>query len=465
MSKRFVRVGGGSLILAAVLAGVGTWGPATAAGPLDVPVSSEPRVVVATSKAKTGLVSSRGVGHRFHRLNSGSPAYSRDLLLALPGFKGSVVSQSKRVRLWLWGNLPGLSDSPVLESAAILHDTSHYDLDFTPLRGRFVLANNRTDKGAARIWLRTDVQGVAVTLPSPGDRVAFEIYGRWAPGVPFDLKGGADHAPVRLWEVYALEGRVQIEAGPNEWSMSAPPGRAYFHGDSVGGPDQQGPVPLKKLPAWADPKAPRTKTAEMIEGILTAYRERLREKEEQEVANEALALADKDKSAPRARMLRRLVIHALAAMDDVKRVVQELENSKNDTIRKTAVVALRHWIGVRASRDEKLYSLLTEDLGWRKPEAETVMQLLHSPFSPNQPETYETLIRYLGHRRQAVRELAHWHLVRLAPIGAEIPFDASAPEAERAKAIAAWKKLIPAGELPREKEDETKKKDGKGKKE
>ncbi len=460
MSERFVRVGGGSLILAAFLAGVGTWGPARAVGPLDVPVSSDPRVPVATSKAKTGLVFSRGVGHRFHRLPSGTTANSRDVLLALPGFKGSVVPQSRRVRLTLWGNLPGLSDSPVLESAAILHDTSHFDLDFTPLRGRFVITNER-DKGAARIWLRTDVQGVALTLPSPGDKVAFEIYGRWAPGVPFDLKKGADHAPVRLWEVYALEGRVQIEAGENEWQMSAPPGRAYFHGDSVSGPDQQGPVPLKKVPAWADPKAPRTKTAAMIEGILAAYRARLREKEEEEVATEALALADKEKSTERAAMLRRLVVYGLAAMDEVQRVARMLGESKNDTIRKTAIVALRHWIGVRASRDEKLYGALTEGLGYTKAEAETIMQLLHSPFNPDQPETYETLIRYLGHRKQAVRELAHFHLVRLAPIGADIPFDASAPESERARAIAAWKKLIPAGELPKEKEDETKKKGGK----
>jgi hypothetical protein len=57
-----------------------------------------------------------------------------------------------------------------------------------------------------------------------------------------------------------------------------------------------------------------------------------------------------------------------------------------------------------------------------------------------------------------VRELAHWHLVRLAPIGRDIVFDASASAAVRDKAAKAWKKLIPSGELPKEPKDETKEK-------
>src|SRR5262245_23300753 len=109
MSKRLGRVGGGSVLLATLLVGVAAWGPARAVGPIDVPTSSEPRVAVATSKAKTGLAASQGVGEPFRRLLSGATAHSRDLILALPGFKGSLVPNSGAVRLTLWGNLPGLS--------------------------------------------------------------------------------------------------------------------------------------------------------------------------------------------------------------------------------------------------------------------------------------------------------------------------------------------------------------------
>jgi hypothetical protein len=94
--------------------------------------------------------------------------------------------------------------------------------------------------------------------------------------------------------------------------------------------------------------------------------------------------------------------------------------------------------------------VLRDELNYTKAEAETIMQMLHSPFDRGQAETYETLIAYLKHRKQAVRELAYWHLSRLTTVGRDIAYDAAAPAAERNKAVAAWKKLIPDGELPKE---------------
>jgi hypothetical protein len=382
----------------------------------------------------------------------GASLYSRDLLMALPGFRATLQSANKRAKLTLWGNLPGMSESPVLESAVMLHDSSHYDLDFTLLRGRVVLTNIRT-KGPTKVWLRTETGGVALTLPQPDDQVALEIYGRWAPGVPFSLKKGADHAPVRVWEVNVLNGRVDIKADRNEWAMSAPPGRAYFHGDSVAGPASEGPQPRKTLPEWADPKAKKSALAQMIAAVVKEYTPLFKDREDQEVLVELFAAADKDKDPRRAAMVRELVIYAYGALDRVDKVAELLGHSTDEQVRKTAVIALRHWIGVRAGRDEKLFAVLVERLHYTRPEAETVMQLLHSPFAHDQAETYETLITYLRHRKQAVRELAHWHLMRLAPIGRKILFDAAGPVAEREKAVKEWKALIPSGELPKEPDD------------
>ena len=47
-----------------------------------------------------------------------------------------------------------------------------------------------------------------------------------------------------------------------------------------------------------------------------------------------------------------------------------------------------------------------------------------------------------------VRELAHWHLDRLAPAGQKIAYDAAADEAARHKAAEQWRALIPPGQLP-----------------
>jgi hypothetical protein len=144
-----------------------------------------------------------------------------------------------------------------------------------------------------------------------------------------------------------------------------------------------------------------------------------------------LAGADKDGNKVRAAMTRRLAVYGLAAVDEVGRVASALADAKHADARRAAVEALRHWIGSAAGRDEVLYEVLVSELEYRPREAETVMQLLHSPFDPDQAETYETLIAYLGHRKQAVRELAHWHLVRLVAAGRDIPYDAAAPAAER----------------------------------
>ena len=58
------------------------------------------------------------------------------------------------------------------------------------------------------------------------------------------------------------------------------------------------------------------------------------------------------------------------------------------------------------------------------------------------------MIALLKHSKLPVRELARWHLVRLAPAGKKIDFDAAAPEADRQKAYEQWRALIPEGQLP-----------------
>ncbi len=442
----------GSALLAAVTASFLIL-PAHAARPIDAPTSTEPRVVVAKSAGQPGLFSSPGVGHAFMRVNKDDPLYSRDLLVAIPGFKADVEPVTNGVKLTLWGNLPQLSDSPVLESAVILHDTKAYDLDVTLVRGRVVLTNTKA-KGPAKVWVRGE-SGVELVLPEPGDTAAIETFGRWPAGVPFKARRPAGEGPLRVWEVYCLKGKLEIKADRTTWYMSEPPGPAYFHGDNVEGPARSGPEKLAAVPEWYEGKGKSAKAAKMIEEVVKEYSGRLATRDPDEIAPELLALAEKDTNKERARALRYLIVFALGAMDDVAKVADILGTSKHDEERKAAVVALRHWIGAREGRDDRLDALLQHDLGYTKSGAETVMQLLHSPFDPRRPETFETLIAYLKHRKQAVRELAHWHLVRLAPAGREIPYDASAGDAERGKAAEAWKKLIPSGELPKEK-DETK---------
>jgi hypothetical protein len=453
MSKQIVRGRwrlGGLLAGAVVLSLVGGSPPARSnSGPIDQPNSTEPRVVVAKCLSEGGLLYSRGNFVAFERVFKDEDLSSRDLLVCVPGLKVEIEPASKAVGLTLWGNLPGLSDSQVLESAVVLHDTRAYDLDVSLVRGRIVLTNKKA-KGAAKVWLRAADAGVQLTLAEPGDSLALELYGRWPAGVPFSLKNKPADGPIRLWEAHCLKGKVAIKAGRQEWGMAAPPGASYFYGDSVDGPAPGGPEKRAKLPPWADPKATPPALAKTVAKVVATYKGQFQTHDPEEVAEALWAASLKDKDKDAARATRMMIIYARGAIDDIAGLVGYLEEPKLADVRQTAVVALRHWIGARDGRDEKLYDTLRDELGYTKAEAETIMQMLHSPFDRSQAETYETLITYLKHRKQAVRVLAAWHLYRLTTVGKDVAYDPSAPAAERNKAVEAWKKLIPDGELPKE---------------
>jgi hypothetical protein len=128
--------------------------------------------------------------------------------------------------------------------------------------------------------------------------------------------------------------------------------------------------------------------------------------------------------------------------------MQALSDPKQVEARKTATIALRHWIGDASGRDQRLYQYLPEHLGYSKAQAATVLHLLHNELPPEEPETYETLIAYLRHEKLAVRELAWRQLSRLVPANVAAPYDPAGTDAERAAAYKAWKELVPSGKLP-----------------
>lgn len=457
--RRGRRSGAGWRTAALVLVGALVAAPTPAradTGPVDAPQTAEPRVPVARNLSSPGLMASEGTHKPYLRVSKDETLYSRDVLVALPGFKVDVEPTARAVRLTLWGNLPGLSDSPVLESSVVLHDSKAYDLDFTLLRGRVVLTNSRT-RGEAKVWLRGASGGVEFILSQPGDSVAVEVYGRWPRGVPFSLNPKPGVGPLVLWEVFCLKGKVEVKASKASWYLEQPPGLAYFQGNSADGPATAGPERRDAPPDWANTKGVHSVVAKVLKEIVDTYMGRLKNKDPDEVVPEMLAIADKLKDVKRAMLIRRVLVFSLAALDEIDKVVEMLEQSSAADVRHSAVIALRHWIGVAPGHDRLLYELLQGPRRYTKAEAEAMLQLLHSPFDPQHAETYETLIAYLNHRRQPVRELAHWHLVRLAPIGRDIPYDAAAPAEKRQAAVEAWKKRIPAGELPPEPPDSTKK--------
>jgi hypothetical protein len=427
-----------------------------AAGPaFGQAFSLDPRVPAGKCLSADGTLLARAALNKPWRfLAHDAEVHTRDLLLALPGARAAVSSRTSGVRLTLWGSLPQLSGSPVFESAVALHDSHAYDLDFTLLRGRVTVANAQT-KGPARVWVRLPEEAWQLTLPEPGDEVALELFGRWPRGVAFSRTPREGEGPTRVAWLLVLKGRVELKTEARTHDLSAPPGPSFFQWDSVVGAAER-PQRREKQPDWADLSAEPKQEGKIALRLLDALREERKDRSPPEALHALLKDADAIKDRTAAELSREVAVYGLTALDDVAPVAEAMADEKHAELRGVAVQALRHWIGQAPGRDLALYRLLNEGLGYAKPQAETALQLLHSPFEADQPEAYETLIEYLGHDKLAVRELAAWHLDRLTDVGRDIKFDAAAPPAERAKAIAKWKERVPRGELPKPKDKKDK---------
>jgi hypothetical protein len=423
---------------------------ATAAEPPGVPAAGpEPRAECGRCTSDAGtLLTRRAAGADWQPAAAKDAVYTRDQLMALPGVK--AVVETPGVTLTLWGNVRQLSAFPGLESAVVLHDGRAFDLDFTVLTGR-VLLTNAQKKGPARVWLRLPGgESWQVVIGEPGDQAAVEVYGRWPRGTSFvkDPKPGDE--PTYAAVLLAIKGQTELTTEAHSYLLTAPPGPAVYSWDSAGG-EEGGPRQRKALPPWADPKAAVPAEGKTLEDAVDLYQKNLKAFKSPQAAMAAvLDAADKEADKPKAAFLRDFAVAGLGALDQ-PRVAELLADPHSADVREAAVLAARHWIGKSADRDLLVYHHLTDRLGYTPREAETVMQLLHNPFDPDQPETYEVLIRGLDSKKLAVRELSRWHLYRLTPVGKDISYDAAAPDAERDKAVKAWQELIPAGKLPKEK--------------
>jgi hypothetical protein len=138
------------------------------------------------------------------------------------------------------------------------------------------------------------------------------------------------------------------------------------------------------------------------------------------------------------------------AMDDLPRVFGVLLNSTHADTHEQAILVVRHWLGRRPGQVKRFEDALLASHKLTPVQARNVLQLFlgFNAEERREPNTYEVLLHYLAHKNQAIRTLAHWHLVRLVPAGKNIDFDAAGPEAARQQAVERWHELIPDGQLP-----------------
>lgn len=358
------------------------------------------------------------------------------LLVAL--FGADLHSANGAVGIKLIGDVGERGVYPIMESAIRFHKNPAVDLDVTLERG-IVIFSNRKKNGPVHIHARGRDKELEITLPDANSRLAVEIYGRHVPGSP-NLADPKNDIPVTHVFFFALAGDPTIANDRQAVRLQAPPGTALLQWDSVSKRIET--RFFDKLPELAKPRTPEeNKKYQRICADVRVLAEKNATTGQQLDALLAAARDSEDRKA---------AVTAMGALGDLPRLVGALNHAKDAELRKDAILALRHWLGREPGQSIKLYEHLTGDLKYTSVQAKTLLQLLSGidRAKLSQPGTYYLLIQFLNHSKLTVREMARWHLVRLVPDGRSIAYDAAAPEPQRMQAIAAWRKLIPEGELP-----------------
>ncbi|HZZ82480.1 MAG TPA: hypothetical protein VFE62_28535 [Gemmataceae bacterium] len=320
-----------------------------------------------------------------------------------------------------------------LEARARFHVPKDTDLDVSLERGIAVIANAKKS-GEAKVALRVGQDVFEITLPEPKSRVGIEVHGRHMPGPP-TLKS---EAPVVTMLIFALEGDAVVSNGKQATRLTAPPGASLYMWDSIShSVDVQR---FEKLPDFAKPFSAKEK--ELFEMVCHCAKPLADKPGAIRDTLDKLISSDEPKE-------RKTAVVCMGALDDMPGMLSALGDPKHADVRDMAVLTLRHWIGRGPGQAERWDAFLLKQ-GYTAKQAKNMLYLLRGieEAKLRQPATYDVLIGALNHKKIEARELAHWHLIRLVPGGNKIAYDAAAPEAERLQAIAAFRRLVPEGELP-----------------
>ncbi len=417
----------------------------TAPAPKEPPPGGEPGPAVTKTNGAGRSLSAKGMLLRREKIDAPwevvgdhEALKAGDLLLGLPG--AVLASKNGAVELTMRTDIH--SPLPVLEPAVILHDSADCDLDFTLDRGR-VDFTNKKKAGPARVRIRAWGATWMATLEAPGAHLAVELVGRCQPGKPFTANPGPRDLPVADMLFLVLAGEVDLQYQTTHFGLTAPPGPAMIGWNNFVGMDPS-PQRLDKPPEWAGlPKDPEAlKRVRKLQAIRDRMARELNSKPLGEVLDELVASNDPDE---------RLVgVVYIGATDDLTRMGKLIHESKQPDTWDNAVRVLRHWLGRAPGQDQRFYNGLIKVRDYKPVQAASLIEMLHgfSESELNRPELYEMLIDYLVDGRTSMRGLAHWHLIRLAPEGKNIPYDPNGPKAEMEKARKEWKKIIPSGQLP-----------------
>ncbi len=343
---------------------------------------------------------------------------SNELLMALPGYTGSIALQTQ-LRLTLVGQYPGGQGvNSYAEAVVELHPTPDADLDVTLHRGRMVLAG-RPEGATAKVRMRYQGETWEISLPANAE-IGFQSTGKV-------LSGQGDWQLIHRLDMVMIQGTVDVKYRGQGVTLDAKAQLSWSSRANDGRPGTT--VALMELPAWTK----RTTAAKEAVNGLVALRSRTHHKLTTENKDQTwLRLACEESLEERSPIERQAGILCLAAMDHLKPLIRSLNDAQNGERRKISREALISWVGQEQDRVGKLLSSLI-DAGYPEEDAKLLLALYRGP-GKAAPETVQALLQHMNHGLLAIRDQAFVDLCALLP---ERPtgYDATAGEEQRLKAI------------------------------
>lgn len=393
-------------------------------------VSDDQVLVVRSDEEKTWL-----------RVASGGDLMSSDRLVALPGYRTKLKFDGG-LTAELWGNLPEFLGSPVLETSVTLHIAPKgYDAEMTVHVGRVYFKTTKAEGATVRVRFAKEIWDIV--LPNATSEAVLEVANQLVPGRP------AEKPPTTAY-LSTITGTTKVTIRKKELP----------------------PIPPKEIVRWSsrvrNVEGPRASDPKLNEPGAADF-DRLAVSPNEAVAKPTRAALKKfsERLAPGKSVLDKLTetqqvekamfgdetvfgsrfsLYAFAALGELPRVVDAVNDSERPFCRMPAIKALRSALATKPDLEEGLVALAAEKLRLEKAAAESWVARLRGLTDAERidPAVIDGIVERLSAPELAERELAFFlisHIVDPMSLGnkALMSFDAGESVDRREPLVRAWK--------------------------
>lgn len=439
----------------------------------------KPAVVVGRAGGDNAVLFTRdGGAGPWQLLPAGGEVRAGRPLVSLPGYVSDITPAGGNVSARLFGTMPYLLPDAfralrvaLWDSRAVLREPeAGVDLDIEARAGRLTLKNTKA-LDSATVRLRFGDQAWTVVLRSPRDEVAVDVASGYFPGDGY-LPDKPAPELVSQVTVSVVKGKAALTAGAQTFRQMTE-GQAAIWLSLNGRFDE--PQDLSKLfdkkRDFAEeyltgrPAGEPSEIARETRVALARLRPVLLDADDP-----AAALAERartgrvtqfsrktDKVTREGLTDRAVAVFALQALGAAEPLIDAMTDKDRPDVRQNALTALRAWYSRSAEHGPELLKVLTDKKRYTRQEAGEFLVLFNG-FEPQdafEPGLYSLLIQLMTHERLPVREMAFGHLARFGSqafpekkADPALRYNPADPKVERLRAVAAWRDLIPEGQIP-----------------